>query len=148
MKEKLLIGAHTSAAGGVHNALYEGQEIGATTIQLFTANQRQWAAKPYSEETVSLWHEALDKTGLHEIMSHASYLINLGCPQAENLAKSRHAFREEIARCQALKLRFLNVHPGSALHESSLHCISVIAESLRGFAPLLEKGHLMVLWSH
>jgi deoxyribonuclease-4 len=42
----LLIGAHTSAAGGVQNALLEGQEIGATTIQLFTANQRQWASKP------------------------------------------------------------------------------------------------------
>ncbi len=39
--EKLLIGAHTSAAGGVHNALLEGQKIGATTIQLFTSNQRQ-----------------------------------------------------------------------------------------------------------
>ena len=40
-REKLLIGAHTSAAGGVHNALLQGKEIGATTIQLFTSNQKQ-----------------------------------------------------------------------------------------------------------
>lgn len=145
MKEKLLIGAHTSAAGGVHNALLEGQEIGATTIQIFTANQRQWQAKPYTEETLKAWFEALEQTGLQKIMSHASYLINLGCPAEENLAKSRQAFREEIKRCQDLQLSFLNVHPGAALHESSLHCISLISESLKSFAPLLEKGDLTIL---
>ncbi|MES2273422.1 MAG: deoxyribonuclease IV, partial [Chlamydiota bacterium] len=36
-KEKIWIGAHTSAAGGSFNALYQGKEIGATTIQLFTS---------------------------------------------------------------------------------------------------------------
>ena len=145
MKEKYLIGAHTSAAGGVHNALLEGESIGATTIQLFTANQRQWQAKPLSDEAIKLWFEALEVTGLQEIMSHASYLINLGCPLEENLHKSRHAFAEEIKRCQALKLRFLNVHPGAALKESSLHCITLISESLKGMASLLEKGDLVVL---
>lgn len=145
MKEKLLIGAHTSAAGGVHNALLEGQDIGATTIQLFTANQRQWQAKPLSSEAISLWFEALEKTGMKEIMSHASYLINLGSPTEENLLKSRQAFREEIKRCQDLKLRFLNVHPGAALKESALHCITRISESLKGMASLLEGGDLMIL---
>ena len=48
--EKLWIGAHTSAAGGVHHALYEGRAIGATTIQLFTSNQRQWHGRKFSVE--------------------------------------------------------------------------------------------------
>ncbi len=92
MTDKLLIGAHTSAAGGVHNALLEGQKIGATTIQLFTANQRQWKGKTFTKEEIALWKEALQATGLKQIMSHDSYLINLGAPEGENLTKSRAAF--------------------------------------------------------
>jgi deoxyribonuclease-4 len=145
MEEKLLIGAHTSAAGGVHNALYEGRDIGATTVQLFTANQRQWTARPLTNEMISLWFSALEETGLEMLMSHASYLINLGCPASENLYKSRQAFGEEIQRCLALKLAFLNVHPGAALKESTEQCIQIIAESLKSYAPLLENTGLTIL---
>ncbi len=76
----LLIGAHTSAAGGPHHALLEGKSIGATTIQLFTANQKRWKGKPLSEEMVTLFSEARKETGIKKVMSHAGYLINLGSP--------------------------------------------------------------------
>ena len=62
--QELLIGAHTSAQGGAYKALLEGVEIGATTVQLFTRNQRQWAAKPLSEEEIALFQETLLATGL------------------------------------------------------------------------------------
>lgn len=126
----LLLGAHTSAAGGVHNALYEGKEIGATTVQLFTANQRQWNSRSLSQEAIDLWNKALDETGLTSIMSHDSYLINLGAPDPENLAKSRHAFREELIRSLQLGLAFVNFHPGAALKEGVKLCLDRIVESL------------------
>lgn len=129
MKE-LLIGAHTSAAGGPQNALYEGKEIGATTIQLFTSNQRQWHSRSLSQETIELWKKALAETGLKSIMSHDSYLINLGSPDAEGLTKSRGAMREEIIRCLQLDLAFMNFHPGAALKESVESCLDRIVESL------------------
>ena len=47
--QKLLVGAHTSAAGGAYKALLNGAAIGATTIQLFTSNQKTWAGKVISE---------------------------------------------------------------------------------------------------
>lgn len=128
--KELLIGAHTSAAGGVQNALLEGKSIGATTIQLFTSNQRQWQSRSLSQETIDAWKEALLKTGLKEIMSHDSYLINLGAPDPEVLVKSRHAFREEIIRCLQLGLSFMNFHPGSALTQTREACLDRIVESL------------------
>lgn len=138
MKEKeLLIGAHTSAAGGVHNALYEGRDIGATTIQLFTSNQRQWHSRSLSLEAVELWQKALDETGLKSIMSHDSYLINLGAPDPEVLVKSRAAFREEIIRALQLDLAFVNFHPGAALKEGVEPCLDRIIESLKGVKDLL-----------
>lgn len=133
-----LIGAHTSAAGGVHNALLEGHKIGATTIQLFTANQRRWLSKPIANEEVLLWRKALQETGLKEIMSHGSYLINLGAPDAENLIKSRKAFAEEIERAKSLDLAYVNFHPGAAISETREQCLDRIVESLLQCEPILD----------
>ncbi len=129
MKE-LLIGAHTSAAGGVQNALYQGKEIGATTIQLFTSNQRQWHSRSLSQEQVDLWKKALLETGVSHVMSHDSYLINLGAPDSEILAKSRHAFREELIRSLQLGLSFVNFHPGAAIKAGAEACLDCIVDSL------------------
>lgn len=143
--QQLLIGAHTSAAGGVHNAIYEGARIGATTVQLFTANQRQWASKPISDEAVSLYEKALEETGLSHIMSHDSYLINLGAPSPENLVKSRAAFRQEIERCLQLKLTYMNFHPGAALDTPIETCLNTIVESLLETRDLVQNSGLTLL---
>lgn len=135
-----LIGAHTSAAGGVHNALFEGQRIGATTIQLFTSNQKQWRGKQYSQKDLDLWQKALEETGLKKIMSHDSYLINLGSPNPEVLEKSLLAFREEIKRCHLLDISYLNFHPGAALKESREACLERIVQSLLEIEDLVLAG--------
>lgn len=129
-EQPIFIGAHTSAAGGVHNALLEGQKIGATTIQLFTSNQKQWKGRLITDEMISLWQEALKESGLQKIMSHDSYLINLGSPKEEVLVKSRKAFREELHRCHQLKIDYLNFHPGAALKEDVNLCLDRIVDSL------------------
>ena len=143
--QELLIGAHTSAQGGVHNALLEGAAIGASTIQLFTRNQKQWAAKPLSDEEITLFKETLLKTGLKTIMSHDSYLINLGAADPSNLEKSRRAFKEELIRCQQLGISFLNFHPGAAGPQTTEECLEKICESLKELAPFADKGHTRLL---
>ena len=143
--EELLIGAHTSTQGGLHHALLQGSQIGATTIQLFTRNQRQWNAKPLSEEEIGLFQETLETTHLKKIMSHASYLINLGSPDPEGLKKSRKAFREELIRCQELGIAFLNFHPGAALESSEEECLARICESLIQLEDLADKGPTRLL---
>lgn len=141
----LLIGAHTSAAGGVQNALYEGQSIGATTIQLFTSNQKRWDSKPVDEMIELAWNKALDETGLNSIMSHDSYLINLGSHKPENLEKSRTAFRMELERCQKLGIAYLNFHPGAYCEDSLENCLDRIVESLLALEDLTEKGKTRLL---
>ena len=140
-----LIGAHTSTQGGVHNALLEGKEIGATAIQFFTSNQKQWKGRTLTQETVEQWEKTRAETGISHIMSHDSYLINLGGPRLEILEKSRQAFLEEIARCVQLDVHYLNFHPGAALTGDVQECLDRIIESLRLCRPLLEKGTLRLL---
>lgn len=144
--EQLLIGAHTSAAGGAHNALIEGKSIGATTIQLFTANQKQWKGKALTEEGIELFKETLEETGLQKIMSHSSYLINLGSPDPEMLAKSREAFKNEIERCSQLGISYLNFHPGAALLESRQECLDRIVESILSYEDFFVDDSLRLLF--
>ena len=51
------IGAHVSAAGGVENAPLNAHKLGATAFALFTKNQRQWAAKPLTSQSITLFKE-------------------------------------------------------------------------------------------
>ncbi len=142
---KLWIGAHTSAAGGVHNALYEGQEVGASCIQLFTSNQKQWHSRSFSQEELLLWEKALEETSIQEVMSHDSYLINLGSPVLETLIKSRSAICRELERCHLLKIPYLNFHPGAATSGSAEQCIETIIESLLRMEELAAQGSTRLL---
>jgi deoxyribonuclease-4 len=127
------IGAHVSAAGGVENTPLNAQAIGATAFALFTKNQRQWTAKPLTEESIRRFKENCAAAGFtpDQILPHDSYLINLGHPEAAGLNKSRVAFIDEMQRCDQLGLRFLNFHPGSHLKKiSEADCLDRIAASI------------------
>ncbi len=145
MANPLLIGAHTSAAGGVYNALLKGKEIGATAIQLFTANQKTWNGKPLSPEDILEWEKVRSQSGILKVMSHDSYLINLGSPDPALLEKSRKAFSEELTRCQQLKIDYLNFHPGAATSGTRDACINTIIESLLLIVNQAKKGPTRLL---
>jgi deoxyribonuclease IV len=145
LKNIPLIGSHISIAGGLHMALLTGKEIGATTIQIFTANQRTWNTKSVSDEEALLFHQALKETGLACIMSHDSYLINLGSPHTDIRQKSIAAFRREILRCLALGISFLNFHPGAALDSPVEVCMNAISEAILLMADCFDKNAKLLL---
>ncbi|WP_151670626.1 deoxyribonuclease IV [Nitrincola schmidtii] len=127
------IGAHVSASGGVENAPNNAQEIGANAFALFTKNQRRWEAKPLTKKSIELFKQRCEQQGFkpEQILPHDSYLINLGHPDADALAKSRAAFLDEMQRCEQLGLVWLNFHPGSHLREiSETECLAKIAKSI------------------
>jgi len=127
------IGAHVSASGGVENAVLRAVEIGANAFALFTKNQRQWKAPALKAESIEKFKRfcKVHQFSPDHILPHDSYLINLGNPEAENLAKSREAFIDEMERANQLGLRLLNFHPGSHLNKiSESECLARIAESI------------------
>lgn len=127
------IGAHVSAAGGVENAPLNAHKLGATAFALFTKNQRQWNAKPLTEQNIHLFKERCEQYDFkpEQILPHDSYLINLGHPEQEPLEKSRNAFIDEMERCMQLGLDRLNFHPGSHLRKMDIDlCLSRISESI------------------
>lgn len=140
------IGAHVSAAGGVENVPINAKKIGANATALFTKNQRQWTAKPLTEENIEGFKRECRQVGLDasRILPHASYLINLGNPEPSGLEKSRQAMLDEMHRCELLGIEMLNVHPGS--HKEQIpadQCLQLIAESINGL--LQETNNVTVV---
>ncbi len=129
----LYIGAHVSMAGGLHNAVTNAVDIGASAFALFTRNQRRWHHTPLSNEEIRGFRDSCEAHGFQsaQILPHDSYLINLGHPDAEGLERSRSAFIEEMKRCNQLGLTLVNFHPGSHLKKISVsECLTRIAESI------------------
>lgn len=127
------IGAHVSASGGVGNAVLNAEAIGATAFALFTRNQRSWVSKPLGDGEVAHFKSLLAERGFDPrfVLPHDSYLINLGSPDEETLAKSRAAFLDEMSRAQQLGLTMLNFHPGSHLNKiSEEECLDQIAREI------------------
>ncbi|MEN8169129.1 MAG: deoxyribonuclease IV [Pseudomonadota bacterium] len=127
------VGAHVSAAGGVENAPLNAEKIGAKAFALFTKNQRQWVAKPLTEQSINAFKANLEKVGIapEQVLPHDSYLINLGHAEKEPLQKSRNAFLDEMQRCEQLGLRLLNFHPGAHLNKHSEEAsLDTVAESI------------------
>ncbi len=127
------IGAHVSASGGVENAPLNAAAIGAKAFALFTKNQRQWHAKPLTDESIAAFKANLAEVGIapEHVLPHDSYLINLGHPEAEGLEKSRASFLDEMQRCAQLGIPLLNFHPGSHLKKiSESECLAIVAESI------------------
>ena len=127
------VGAHVSAQGGVENAPLNAHKIGAKAFALFTKNQRQWKAKPLSDENITAFKNNLHEVGItpEHVLPHDSYLINLGHPESDKLQKSRDAFIDEMQRCEQLGLELLNFHPGSTLKQiSEDDSIARVAESI------------------
>ncbi len=106
-------GAHMSIAGGLHNAFARGQQSGCDTIQVFTRNASQWAAKPLLDTDVSAFCTAMGGCSIKPVLAHDSYLINMGTPADELWAKSRNAFKDELERTDALGIPYLVTHAGA-----------------------------------
>jgi deoxyribonuclease-4 len=119
-----------SISGGVFNALLYGQELGCTTIQIFTKNNNRWKAKELTPEDLRRFFENQKKTKIAKVIGHNGYLINLASPKEEVYKKSMESMLTELERAELLRLPYLVMHPGSHLGSGEREGIKKIALSL------------------
>jgi len=125
----VLIGAHISTAGGLNKAYQRADAVGCESMQIFTRNQRQWLNKPLSLQEIEDFYIASKNSGVKTVVSHASYLINLG-GTSDIRQKSESALIAEIERCHQLNINDVVLHPGFAGDESVQTALKNISLSL------------------
>ncbi|MCH7842066.1 MAG: deoxyribonuclease IV [Chloroflexi bacterium] len=107
------IGAHVSTAGGISNAVARGQEIGCEAIQIFGSSPQTWAFKPVPGEQIELFKQGLADAGIGPVFLHAIYLINLGTPNKDNLAKGIDSLVNYMNLAADIGAAGVIFHPGS-----------------------------------
>ncbi|HYM11699.1 MAG TPA: TIM barrel protein, partial [Bryobacterales bacterium] len=115
----LRIGIHTSIAGSLCGAAEKAAALGCNTFQIFSSSPRMWRGSQLDTEEVRRFRRSREKLGLHPLVIHNNYLINLPAADPVVRARSIQAFRAELERAIALGADFLVMHPGSYRGQSA-----------------------------
>jgi deoxyribonuclease-4 len=141
----LRLGIHTSIAKSLEHAALTAAEVGANTLQIFSASPRMWLASPPAPSAIQLLRRARERHDLQPLIIHDNYLINLGsCSEALRL-QSTAAFRGEMERALAIGAEYLVAHPGNCKGHSVEQGIYAVVRSLAEAAQGLDTANLTVL---
>ena len=126
------LGAQISVAGGLHHAFQRGADAGCETIMIFTKSNRQWNAKPLSDEDIRLYKEAAQvHKDIFPVAVHASYLINVASSDPVLWEKSYNALKVEVERADAIDAELLMFHPGAYVDADEETGLANIARAMR-----------------
>ena len=84
------VGAHTSIAGGLTEALDLARRLRCTTLQIFSASPRMWTdgRQKIDPAHAAEFRERRRALGLDPVVIHANYLINLAAQNDDIYEKS------------------------------------------------------------
>jgi deoxyribonuclease IV len=126
------LGAQMSTAGGLYTAFKRGREAGCDSVLIFTKSNRQWRAKPLTDEEVNAFVTAAGEyTPLCVEAVHCSYLINVASADPALWQKSYEALRTEVERAETLAIPRLTFHPGAYVDSDEATGLDNIARALR-----------------
>jgi deoxyribonuclease-4 len=125
-----LLGAHFSISKGLHHALYKAKAYGCTALQIFTKNASTWKERTLIQDDIIRFDQARVETGITEIVSHTSYLINLATFEREKHDMSCNALMNELIRSSVLDIPFIVLHPGAHMGNGEKKGIEKIAAGI------------------
>ncbi len=124
------LGVHVSIAGGLEEAVARAKRLDCTTMQIFSRSPRGGAAPRLLPEQIERFHAARLAAGLEPLAIHGPYIINLASPVTARWTQSVGLYREEYARAQLLRARYLVTHVGSHLGQGETDGISRVAAAI------------------
>jgi deoxyribonuclease IV len=148
MADMLRIGAHMSIAGGISRAVDRAVVHGCEALQIFAKNASQWQGRPLDPEDVRRFRRRIEETGIQPVVSHASYLINLGTADIGLREQSLAAFIDELDRADTLGLLGVVIHPGTATSGTETEALGLVARTIREAFRARRRQRTMVLLEH
>jgi deoxyribonuclease IV len=137
-----------SIAGGLPRAVDRAEASRCDALQIFTKSTGQWRARLLPPEEIALFRKRLDETGIHPVVAHNSYLINVAAADPALRARSTDALGDELDRAEALGLQGLVMHPGSYTTGSESQGLELIARAIGGLLRARPPTRTMILLEH
>ncbi len=125
---KPIVGAHVSAAGGLHKAFENAERIGAKAIQIFGSSPQQWSVRLPKEEDVSKFKSAHRELGNIPVFLHASYLANLASPNEITRANALQSLTGHLKIAEVIEAIGLIFHIGSAKGQPKEEAMNLVVE--------------------
>ena len=142
------LGAHMSVAGGLPRAVERAVAHGCAAFQIFSKNANQWRGRELPPAEIREFRAKVKAAGLHPVVSHASYLINLATTNPALRQQSLDAMADEIDRAEALGLLGVVLHPGCYTVGSESAGLDLIADGLLVLLAARRRGKTMVILEH
>jgi deoxyribonuclease-4 len=121
---------------------------GCEALQIFTKSAGQWRARILPDDEVALFRRRVRETGIHPVIAHNSYLINLAAADPVLRRKSIDALREELDRAETLGLDALVMHPGSYTTGTAPDGLLRIADGVADVLASRPDGNTALLLEH
>lgn len=132
----MLIGAHISAAGGLHLAPERAAAAGLECFQFFSRPPQGGPVPPLTDEAVGRFLAACDRHGFRDYYVHAPYVINLASPDERIRRNSIDILGQELARSSELGAAAMMTHIGSA---SGTDRDSALETAAKGLTKIMSR---------
>ncbi|AEM58106.1 endonuclease IV [Haloarcula hispanica N601] len=107
------VGAHTSIAGGVYNAVEEQVEYSGNCGQIFSHSPQVWQDPNIDDDEAEQFRDLAADHGVGPWVIHSSYLVNLCTPKDDLREKSLDSMQKEVDAAAKLGIEYVNVHLGA-----------------------------------
>ncbi|WP_027414703.1 deoxyribonuclease IV [Aneurinibacillus terranovensis] len=125
------IGSHVSfSKKGLLNAVQEALSYGSTSFMIYTGAPQNTKRKPMEEQYVEEGLKVMEDHGIHDIVVHAPYIINLGSYKNHTFELAVSFLRQEIERAEYIGVKNIVLHPGAYTDKDAEYGINRIAEGL------------------
>ncbi len=111
----MIIGAHVSTRGGIHNAVDNALAIGADAFQVHPRSALQWRPLHLDDAVRTTYRQRYAASGLRGHYLHALYLVNLATGSDQLLRQSIGSLVHHMQVAEQLDADGVVLHPGSHL---------------------------------
>lgn len=126
-----------STSGGLDKAIDRGAEIGCESIQIFGSPPQGWAFKMPADEQLAEFRRKSEEADIAPVYLHAIYLINLGTPKEDNLAKGKTSLVNYMNLAAQINAQGVIFHPGS---HGGLGYDAIFEQTVAGINEVLERS--------
>ena len=126
----MIIGSHVSFGNNqILDSTKEALSYGANTFMFYTGAPQNTMRKPINEKNIEQALKLMEENNIdiNNVVCHAPYIVNLANNKdPEKWQFSINFIKQELRRCDELHVKYMVLHPGSAVgmtHEEGINNI-------------------------
>lgn len=130
----MIIGSHVSfAKEGLLGSVKEALSYNANTFMFYTGAPQNTVRKSIDLDNTKNAHKLMQENGIdiENVICHAPYIINLANKSKMEAWEFSISFlKQEIKRCETLGIKYIVLHPGSAVSFTPEEAMKNISDAL------------------